>query len=332
MAADYSRIHRLLRIVTLIQSERGWSAARLAQELGTTERNIYRDLKMLQGAGIPVWHDPESRGYAIRRDFFMPAVSLTFDESLALLALGEHVGGAEQIPFTRSAGRAMSKIRCNLPPAVQSELAKIDRHVAIRLSAVNPPEGAADVYETVRQALSERRALSCEYESVSSSNGRANGDEGSGVFEFRPYALFFGQRAWYAVGYHCGRGAIRCLKLNRFTRCQLTEKKYEIPKTFSMSRHLGNAWRMIRGTPTYGIELEFDAEFAETVADTHWHATQEIDWNDDGSIIFRCRVDGLEEIVWWVMSMGPHCRVRKPKALVDRVKQLAAEMVGQYAG
>src|SRR3954462_14997426 len=106
MAADYTRIHRLLRILTLIQGEKGWSAKRLALECGTTERNIYRDMKMLEGAGIPYFYDDESKGYAVRRVFFMPAVSLTQDESLALIALGEHGGEKEQIPFTKPAGRA----------------------------------------------------------------------------------------------------------------------------------------------------------------------------------------------------------------------------------
>src|SRR5438874_1866514 len=50
MAADYGRIHRLLRVLTLIQGEKGWNAKRLAAECDTTERNIYRDLKMLTGA------------------------------------------------------------------------------------------------------------------------------------------------------------------------------------------------------------------------------------------------------------------------------------------
>jgi len=48
---------------------------------------------------------------------------------------------------------------------------------------------------------------------------------------------------------------------------------------------------MIRGKKTYEVELHFDAEFAETVADTHWHPTQETIWQDDGSVIFRCKVD-----------------------------------------
>jgi predicted DNA-binding transcriptional regulator YafY len=87
---------------------------------------------------------------------------------------------------------------------------------------------------------------------------------------------------------------------------------------------------MIRGSTTYDVELLFDAEFAETISDTHWHATQDTDNRPDGSMLFRCKVDGLDEIVWWIMSMGPHCVVKKPKVLAQQVKSLAMDIVKHY--
>ena len=54
-------------------------------------------------------------------------------------------------------------------------------------------------------------------------------------------------------------------------------------------------------------------------------------WNDDQSITFRCKVDGLEEIVWWVLSMGPHCTVKKPKELIGKMKTLTAGMAAKYS-
>jgi predicted DNA-binding transcriptional regulator YafY len=98
-----------------------------------------------------------------------------------------------------------------------------------------------------------------------------------------------------------------------------------------LSGHLGNAWRMIRGKKSHLVELHFDSEFADTIADTHWHSTQEVIWNGDDSITFRCKVDGLDEIVWWILSMGPHCVVKKPRELIEQVKSLAHAMVVQYA-
>ena len=77
MAVDYSRIHRLLKILTLIQGSKGWTPSRLAAECGTTERTIYRDMKMLEGAGIPYFYDEDAKCYSIHRDFFLPPVQLT---------------------------------------------------------------------------------------------------------------------------------------------------------------------------------------------------------------------------------------------------------------
>ncbi len=180
----------------------------------------------------------------------------------------------------------------------------------------------------MRTALARKLALRCEYEPVSNKEAANN----HGAFIFKPYTLFFNQRAWYAIGHHSKWDEVRCMKLNRFTSIRLIDHPYEIPRDFSLKSHLGNAWRMIRGGKTHLVELRFDPAFAETIADTHWHATQEIEWNEDESITFRCRVDGLDEIVWWILGMGPHCQVKKPKELAERVRTLAAQVVEQYSG
>ena len=236
MAADYSRIHRLLKILTLIQGSKGWSAKTLAAECGTTERTIYRDMRIIEAAGIPYFYDDEAKCYGIRRDFFMPPVQLTLDESLALAALAEHIGGQEQVPYTKAASRAISKIRGLLPPPIRHELDQIEQHVAIKLSAAMPPESSADVYETVRSALAHKTALRCEYESLNSGPTK-NGP----AFILKPYTLFFSQRAWYVVGHHSTHDDVRCLKLNRFSRIETTEQTYSIPKSFSLEWSSGQS-------------------------------------------------------------------------------------------
>lgn len=322
---DYARLHRILKIIFLIQGQKGWDAKRLAADCGVTQRTIYRDLDMLEGAGIPYFYDPQLKCYQIQRAFFMKPVELTLDESLAVIALGEHIGGQEQIPFTRAAARAVAKIRSQLPDRIRQELESLEAHLAIKLAAAVSPYGIGDVYEKVRDAITSRRMLRCQYDSVA---GKRDGNDKP--FLLKPYTLFFSQRAWYVVGHHSGRGEVRCLKLNRFRAISLTDQPYTIPAGFSLKKHLGNAWRMIRGKKTYEVELRFDSEFAETIADTHWHDTQQIDWLQDGSIIFRCKVEGLDEIVWWVLSMGPHCTVLAPPELRERVAQLALQTAAAY--
>ncbi len=126
MPADYSRVHRVLRILMLIQSQRGWNVPRLVEQLGVSERSVYRDLRTLQDLGVPYHFDTETDGYRVRHDFFMPPVSLTAEEALALIAMVQGVADTEQIPFFKPAARAVEKVRAHLPVKVMEEIGDLD--------------------------------------------------------------------------------------------------------------------------------------------------------------------------------------------------------------
>lgn len=320
----YGRIHRLLKILALVRSGRAVTPHDLATACGVVERTIYRDLKEIEGAGFPVRFDAANNRYEFAGDLFLPPVQLTTDEALSLAVLCEQIAGAGQVPFTAPAWRAMDKILAALPTPIKAEVDAVADVVCIHTARSVPPDGYESVYDRVRTAIATRRCLTCRYDSLNPDSD--NGEE----FDFDPYALFFSVRAWYAVGFHHARGAVRTLKINRFSSVTLTSRSYEIPDDFSIDTQLGNAWRMMRGDRDYEVAVRFDPEFAETIVETLWHPTQEIDYEDAGSVVFRCTVSGLEEIVWWVLSMGPHCEVLEPAELRDRVRTAADATAARY--
>jgi len=322
MSIKYTRVHRLLEIISLVQSQRGWTAKTLAERCETTERNIYRDINQIKEAGIPI-ESTKDNGYQINGTFFMPPVRLTFEEALAISALCEAMADQGAIPFVRPASMAMNKILAQLPYDAREELTDRLRTMQLRTTATMDEEGYEDVYDKVQTALLKHTILKCKYESTST-------PENDESFMFHPYALFFGTRAWYIVGFHEKRDAIRTLKLSRFLAIEATKESYEIPSSFNLDNHLGNAWNMIPSDVDYEIELRFDPPFSQTVSDTRWHSTQEITWHDDDSCTFTCTVSGLEEIVWWVLSMGPYCKVIKPDVLAQRVAKLAKDTAEVY--
>jgi len=236
MPGDYQRIHRLLELITLLRNERGWNTSTLAERYGCSERSIYRDLEALKELAVPCHYDETTGDYRIRRDFFLPPVHLTLEEALAVIALGRRIGEREQIPFMAPAAKAMTKLRGQLPSKLREPLERVEDHVDIRLAAAGSADGVSDVYEQVRRAIAYRRALRCSYESL---EAKDNPDRAEEVFLFYPYHLLFSQRAWYAVGHHDGRGAVRKLKLQRFTLCEETEREFEIPVDFSLEDQLG---------------------------------------------------------------------------------------------
>jgi len=111
MGRAYTRVHRLMRLISAINSKRGLDAADLARLCEVHVRTVYRDLETLNASGVPCSFDTESRGYRVRPGFFMPPVELTFEEAMAMVALLEQIGDGEQIPFLGAASRAVEKIR-----------------------------------------------------------------------------------------------------------------------------------------------------------------------------------------------------------------------------
>ncbi|HZZ42844.1 MAG TPA: WYL domain-containing protein [Tepidisphaeraceae bacterium] len=331
MAKIYTRVHRLLRLVNAIQSKRGMKVADLARLCEMHERSIYRDIDTLNASGVPCTFDPESEGYRLAAGFFMPPIEVTFEEAMAVVALLEEVGDGTQIPFLGMASRVGEKLRAQLSPAVLEAIEPVDDCVKIDLARGQADDSCRDVYDDVRDAISSRRILRCTYEPA---KGRSIGDTANTEeFDLRPYALWYCQRAWYVVGHHSGRGEVRRLKLNRFAAIRKTDRPFAIPDDFDLRGDLGNAWRMIRGDKRYEVAVRFDAAFSDTASETRWHPTQVEEYDaETGAVTLRFSVDGLDEIVWWVLGYGPGAVVLEPVELIERVKELARATVKRYAG
>ena len=67
----------------------------------------------------------------------------------------------------------------------------------------------------------------------------------------------------------------------------------------------------------YNVKLKFLPGIAYDVAQVQWHSTQTITFENDGSAIVEFRVDGLDEITWWILSYGDQVKVLRPPLSLD---------------
>lgn len=315
------RVARLLRLITVLHARTARTPKEIARELEVSVRTVFRDLNALHFAKIPCRFDRETGGYRIDGDFFLPPMQLTLRESMALSVLASQLAGKTRVPFLEDAWRAVTKVRSQLPAAMREELAESDGHVRVEGTRVSQQLGSEPHFETLRRAIASKRKVRCAYYGLK---------HGKSTFLFWPYGLFFLQRAWYAIGHSEAADAERSLKLNRLSKVEPTDRAYGIPDGWTLERCIGKAWRMMRGSRRFVVRIEFDRECGRNVADTLWHATQRITSSRNGSCIFECEVDGLDEILWWVLGYGAHARVISPPELIERVVRTAEEMREQY--
>ncbi len=316
------RMHRMLRLITLLRSGRSWSANGLAAELRVTRRTLFRDLKTLDGAGIPYKFERRAGRYGLVDARFLPPLHLTLDECLALLLITRRLLQREIHPAMRTAVDAAVKIENLIPPSLLDHCGRLLERVEVRWPPASVGDGAASMYQRIELALAQRRRVRIRYRSLY---------EGETIeTTLSPYTLLFRLPGWYVVGHSSLHGEVRTFKLDRIARLETTHEYYEPDPSFSIDAHFGRAWRMIPEGRIYRVRLLFEPKVAQNVAEVMWHSAQRTRLRPDGRLEFEVEVDGLSEIAWWVLGYGDQVRVLEPKALRERQTAAARAILAQY--
>ena len=83
--------------------------------------------------------------------------------------------------------------------------------------------------------------------------------------------------------------------------------------------------------PRSDIELKFKPIAAKVVIETIWHLTQKAKTHKDGSLTLSFQVDGLSEILHWILSWAGQVRVQKPDELKDLLVQTLEDAIQMQA-
>ena len=317
-----SRISRVMQILTTLQAGKSYTVSDLSKMFGTSRRTIFRDMKELQAIGVPYRYDARTGGYMIEPEFFLPPIDLSLQEAMSLLLLAHKARDQIQLPFKNSALLAALKIENNLPAKIRQYCTTALRNISIRGGPQTLFQHSADLDKTfaqLQQAIVKKREVNLRYHSLF--------EETIIDVELCPYHLLYNNRTWYVLGRSSLHKSIRAFKLNRIRELTTTERCFVDGENFDVYEYLGRAWSMIPEGRIYNIKLRFLPEVAYDVIEVQWHSTQKVAFEDDGSAIIEFRVDGLNEITWWILSYGDKVQVLAPRILQQRIVEIAQKML-----
>ena len=316
-----SRIYRILKLITILQSGRSYSVDELAEELEVSRRTVFRDLNMLELAHIPYYFDRDRQTYRINQHFFLSPVNLSLTEALTLLLAAKRQNQSVLRPMASASQRAALKLESVLPQAVREYLGQVLEHVNVVHKAVARHEGLEGTFDQVLSAIGERRACRLVYLSFY--------DKKQIIITVEPLRLLFVGRAWYMVAWSPQHKGRRTFKLGRIKKLTVLKEQFS-PRPEESVNDFGDAWAMIPEGKLYDVHLHFSPTVAGNVAEVAWHHSQRVEWREDGSLDFRARVDGLGEIMWWVLGYGDTVKVIAPDELSHQVAAMAGRVARQY--
>jgi proteasome accessory factor B len=318
-----SRISRLLHLIQALQSGRPYTVEELGAVTGVNRRTVFRDLKLLNEAGICYDYDRAAGQYASSGANCLPPVSLTTAEAMALLLATRKFLASRVAPNHQAASAAAIKIESMIPRTLIDFCGPLLEHVEVGPEKVSDPHSITDALHALQASLARRRKMWVQYDSYHDS--RLVEDVLS------PYRLLHMHRGWYVIAHSQRNDELRTYKIERFAQFRLTDDPYRMDDSFTLDGYFGNAWSMIRGDTRYHVRIRFLPRVAGNVDEVTWHRTQRTTHEEGGSLLFEVDVDGLDEISWWVLGYGDQAVVLDPPELRTIIRQQAAGMAAHYA-
>jgi len=82
--------------------------------------------------------------------------------------------------------------------------------------------------------------------------------------------------------------------------------------------------------PVCDVAVRLSAHWANYAHSHRWHKSQKVKSNPDGSVTVSLRVKTCPELEMWILSLGEHAEVLKPKELRARIVGRIRAMAGVY--
>jgi predicted DNA-binding transcriptional regulator YafY len=196
---------RLLRLLSLLQSQRDWTSTELAGRLHVTARTIRHDVARLRDLGYPVDARPGvAGGYRLGRGAALPPLLLDDEEAVAV-AVGLRTAASGSVAgIEETSVRALAKLQQILPSRLRHRVSAFGSYalpVPTRGPQVDP-----DVLTVVALACRDHEQLRFDYRNHSGGSSRRR---------VEPHRLVNDQRRWYLLAWDLERDDWRTFRVDR---------------------------------------------------------------------------------------------------------------------
>lgn len=309
----------MLRLLSLLQTQRFWTGSELAQRLEVSERTLRRDVERLRDLGYPVdAARGHAGGYQLLAGAALPPLLVEDDEAVAIAlalraAAGGGVAGVED-----SALSALTKVVSVMPPRLRRRMEAV-ASTAVQTVRRGPVIDAAAL-TTLARACHDHERVRFDY------RGREDSQPSSRYVE--PHSVVNVGQRWYVVAFDLDRAGWRTFRVDRMRDPQST-------RTRCVARSLPDGVGPIEFVRrnTAGLPRRHEVRFlvrrdATSVARLvmSWGRVEPVAFPgapDEPGARVTIGTDDLSGAVWLIIELDAEVIVENPPELADRLDRFA---------
>jgi len=302
------RFDRIVAILIQLQSKRIVKAQELSDRFEVSLRTIYRDIRTLEAAGVPIVSEA-GIGYSIMEGYRLPPVMFTREEAGSFVA-------AEKLmqKFTdRSLGghyeSAMMKLRSVLRGREKDWVEALESQVRIFPSQEIFNTKVPNALEVLFESIAEKTQVFLRYESIQSDHPVDRNIEPVGIFNENNF--------WYVLGYCHLRQAYRQFRTDRIHKIHRTSTSFLLEHKSMQELRSSEPSQKIK------VRILVDAKVAKFLSGSkkrYGYISQKPKGKD---VEMTFMVDDIEHhFSRWYLMFGDFAKILEPEELKTRVFEL----------
>lgn len=306
-----NRIDRISAILIQLQSRRTVKARDIAERFNISLRTVYRDVKTLEEAGVPIIGEA-GVGYSLVEGYRLPPIMFTREEAAAFLTAEKMVDKLTDAANSEIYRTAMYKIKAVLRSTDLDYLEHIDKHIEVLKARGNNHQDKTKVnaLQIILQALSATQVLTITY--------KAAYKEAGGNRHIEPIGVFYLDNYWHLIAYCRLRNDYRDFRFDRIQSIEISNLHFE-PIHPPLKEHLS---RLYRTDAAIDIVIRVSREAAAYLGEQRYYHgfLSEAETADDIEMQFLTW--SLEGFARWYMTFADHAEIIEPQILKDRIRNM----------
>ncbi|RZK48243.1 MAG: YafY family transcriptional regulator [Hymenobacter sp.] len=311
-----NRFDRIVAILIQLQTRRVVSGPALAAQFEVSLRTIYRDIRTLELAGVPLFGEPRA-GYSLAEGYRLPPIMFTREEAAALLTAEKLAARLTDAPTAQLSKAAMDKLRAVLRRPDRDYLNTLMPHIQV----VRPggPAPAPNTYQQLVAAVGTQQVVHIEYQAMATDPATPRAIE--------PIGLYLTQH-WHVVAYCRLRQAFRNFRLDRIQQLALSAEFFA-PRPETLQQYWAERagqWqreKVVVRLQLAHTPLNLTQRLHDTKRQYGWAHEQAL---PDGSVEMTMYLGSLPYLAAWLLPYGTAVTVVEPPALLAHLCELAQQV------
>lgn len=301
------KIDRVTAILTQLQSKPLVRAQDLAEKFEVSIRTIYRDVKTLENAGIPIIGEA-GNGYSLMDGYKLPPVMFTKEEVLSFITAEKLMQKFLHQSLGNHYQTAMEKVRSVLKYSDKDLIQNIEKQIDVFNYQPKTEDHIRNIIPIILESIAEKKQLQVEYKTV---------EDKISSRTIEVVGVFFEFNYWYVMAFCTLRNDFRQFRVDRILGIFKTQHP------FLQEYGQINDYRQNPNGNKTKVRLLVDKKIIGHLVNSkkYYGLTEEIERENGIELIFETDwiKDGFPR---WLITFADYADVLEPEFLKTTLKEL----------